>query len=41
MSEAERSAAVAAITEIIATWWTRQQATDHSPIAGSGEDEAH
>jgi hypothetical protein len=28
MSKAERSAAVAALTEIFAAWWTRQQVTD-------------
>lgn len=41
MSGAERSAAVAALTEIIAAWWTRQQAIDRSPIAGGGEGEAY
>ncbi len=40
MSEAERSGAIAALTEILAAWWTRQQACPQ--IAGSGgEDEAH
>jgi hypothetical protein len=41
MSEAERSAAVAALTEILAAWWTRQQAADRSPIAGGSRSEVH
>jgi len=37
MSAAERSAAVSVLTEILTTWWIRQQATDDQPDASSGE----
>ena len=40
MTQAERAAAVAVLTDIIATWWTRQQVTDQWPITG-GEGEVY
>jgi hypothetical protein len=38
MSDAERSAAVASLADILAAWWARQQETDHRPDAGSSDE---
>jgi hypothetical protein len=40
MTQAERSAAVAALADIVATWWARQQSVGGSPTGG-GKEETH
>ena len=40
MSEAERSAAVAALAEILAAWWVRRQPANRPPVVGSGGEDS-